>query len=189
MANVLFRWVTAPLAECVIEIDQARHKKSQICRNSFCIGRRPISANCQSVAFLGHSRSVRIARHSPHAPAGSSVQVVPMHAAGAHLPWQAAPAAATPSGGAPAAPRDEDEGLHVITSSMVGTFYRRPGPESAPFVKEGDAIRAGQVVCVLEAMKILNEIESDVSGVLVRVCADDGQPVEFGEKLFAIRPN
>lgn len=134
---------------------------------------------------------LRIARHSPHAPAGASMPVIAMPPA-AHPGWappQVVPAAAAPGGGAqaPAAP-PEDEGLHVINSSMVGTFYRRPNPEAAPFVKEGDTVKQGQVICILEAMKILNEIESDVAGVIVKVHADDGQPVEYGEKLFSIRP-
>jgi acetyl-CoA carboxylase biotin carboxyl carrier protein len=96
----------------------------------------------------------------------------------------AAPAAAPP----PPAPAPDDEaGLHLITATMVGTFYRRPNPEAAAFVKEGDSVRKGQVVCLLEAMKILNEIESDVGGTVVKVHAEDAQPVEFGEKLFSIR--
>ena len=133
---------------------------------------------------------VRIARHSPHAPAGSSVQVLPMAAPQQGMGWggpQAQPAAAAPAPALAAPAPDEDEGLHVITATMVGTFYRRPNPEAAPFVKEGDSVKKGQVVCLLEAMKILNEIESDVSGAIVRIYPDDGQPVEFGEKLFAIR--
>ncbi len=132
---------------------------------------------------------VRIARHSPHAPAGSQVQVLPVSAGGSPVPWPGASGAGAPAESAPppAAVRDELEGLHVITSSMVGTFFRRSNPEAAPFVKEGDTVRPGQVVCILEAMKILNEIESDVAGVVVRILVEDGQPVEFGEKLFAIR--
>jgi len=108
------------------------------------------------------------------------------------------PSPAPPTGGgggaatASSAPiRDEaadDAGLHYVTASMVGTFYRRPNPEAVPFVKEGDVIQKGQIVCILEAMKILNEIESDVSGTVVKVLAADSQPVEFGERLMAVRP-
>ena len=76
----------------------------------------------------------------------------------------------------------------MITASMVGTFYRRPNPEASPFVTEGDVVKKGQVICSLEAMKILNEIESEASGTVVKVFAEDGQPVEYGEKLFALRP-
>lgn len=103
-------------------------------------------------------------------------------------PPAAAPLAAAPSMAAPAARAPEEEGLHVVKASMVGTFYRRPNPEAPPYVKEGDVIKKGQVICILEAMKIMNEIESDMAGTVVGVFADDGQPVEYGEKLIAIRP-
>lgn len=100
-----------------------------------------------------------------------------------------APAAALAGAATPAAsePAPDETGLHVITATMVGTFYRRPNPEAPPFVKEGDTVRKGQVICILEAMKILNEIECDVGGTVVKVHAEDAQPVEFGEKLFTIR--
>jgi acetyl-CoA carboxylase biotin carboxyl carrier protein len=131
---------------------------------------------------------VRIARHAPAAAPAAAPQ--PQGSWGPPPSWGAPPPLPPPAGAAAAAPApaDEEAGLHVITSSMVGTFYRRPNPEAAPFVKEGDAVKKGQVICILEAMKILNEIESDVSGTVVRVHPEDGQPVEFGEKLFVIRP-
>ena len=75
-----------------------------------------------------------------------------------------------------------------ITSPFVGTFYRSPSPESASFVDVGTRVRKGQVLCIVEAMKLMNEIESDVDGTIVAVLADNGQPVEFGEPLFQIRP-
>ena len=130
---------------------------------------------------------VRIARHAPQAPAplGHASQQQAPPGQGAAL----APQPAAGPGAAPAvAPPVADEGLHVITSSMVGTFYRRSNPEAPPFVKDGDTVKKGQVICILEAMKMLNEIESDVAGTVVRVLPEDGQPVEFGEKLFVIRP-
>jgi acetyl-CoA carboxylase biotin carboxyl carrier protein len=115
-----------------------------------------------------------------------------MHAAASWPgPAPAASAAGPASAAAPAAPAapvDEDEGLHVIRATMVGTFYRRPNPEAQPYVKEGDVVRKGQVICILEAMKLLNEIECDVSGTIARVYAEDAQPVEYGEKLMAVRP-
>ena len=70
----------------------------------------------------------------------------------------------------------------------MGTFYSAPSPEAASFVKIGDAIQAGQVVCIIEAMKLMNEIESDVAGEVVRALAENGQPVEYGQGLFAVRP-
>lgn len=131
---------------------------------------------------------VRISRHGSvavtgaHAPAASPAA---SHAAAAAAPPES-PRVSPPSAAPPPAPEDE-QGLHVIAATMVGTFYRRPNPEAAAFVKDGDQVRKGQVICILEAMKILNEIESDVSGTIVSIHAEDAQPVEFGEKLFTIR--
>ena len=119
------------------------------------------------------------------------VHVLPMGAPGA-VPWPAsAPPAApgtAPAAAQAAAPEEEDEDLHVITAAMVGTFYRRPNPEADPYVSEGDVIKKGQVICILEAMKILNEIEAEISGTVVKVFAEDAQPVEYGEPLYAVRP-
>jgi acetyl-CoA carboxylase biotin carboxyl carrier protein len=80
------------------------------------------------------------------------------------------------------------EDLHLVKSPIVGTFYEAPSPGAAPFVKVGDHVSAGQVLCIIEAMKLMNEIESDVAGEIVRVFVENGQPVEYGETLFAIRP-
>jgi acetyl-CoA carboxylase biotin carboxyl carrier protein len=85
---------------------------------------------------------------------------------------------------APPAPADD---LHVIKSPIVGTFYAAANPESAPFVKVGDAVQAGQTVCIIEAMKLMNEIEADVSGEVARIMVENGHPVEYGEPLFALR--
>ncbi len=87
-------------------------------------------------------------------------------------------------------PKTEEEpsNLIKITSPMVGTFYKASSPGSAPFAEVGKSITAGQVVCIIEAMKLMNEIESEVSGKVVKVCVEDGQPVEFGETLMLIEP-
>jgi acetyl-CoA carboxylase biotin carboxyl carrier protein len=97
---------------------------------------------------------------------------------------------ASPSPGVSAeAPETEDEaGLHFVTSPIVGTFYRAPSPDADPYVKVGDSVTKGQVLCIVEAMKLMNEIESDMSGTIVKVLSDNAQPVEFGQRLFAIRP-
>ena len=79
--------------------------------------------------------------------------------------------------------------LHVIKSPIVGTFYSSPSPGSDPFVTAGTKVEAGQVLCIIEAMKLMNEIESDVPGELVEVYAENGKPVEYGEPLFGIRPS
>lgn len=82
---------------------------------------------------------------------------------------------------------DEDESWHVVTSPIVGTFYRSPNPESEAFVNVGDRVSKGSVLCIIEAMKLFNEIESEMDGVIMKVYPQNGQPVEYGEKLFAIR--
>jgi len=77
--------------------------------------------------------------------------------------------------------------LHIVRSPIVGTFYESPSPGSPPFVKDGDMIAAGQVLCIVEAMKLMNEIEADVAGELVKRLVTNGQPIEYGQELFAIR--
>ncbi len=92
------------------------------------------------------------------------------------------PATATP---APPAP---EENLHTVKSPIVGTFYEAPSPGAPPFVKVGDVVEVGQVLCIVEAMKLLNEIESDVAGEITKKLASNGQPIEYGQELFVIRP-
>ena len=81
------------------------------------------------------------------------------------------------------------KGHHLITSPMVGTFYRAPDPTSAPFVDIGDVVKKGQTLCIIEAMKLMNEIEADVDGTVVEIYVDNAKPVEYGQKLFAILPS
>jgi acetyl-CoA carboxylase biotin carboxyl carrier protein len=100
---------------------------------------------------------------------------------------------ALPGGGTALAPKApaaqaEEEGLSFVTSPIVGTFYQAPSPESDAYVKVGDYVSKGQVLCIVEAMKLMNEIEADASGTVVRRYPENAQPVEFGERLFAIRP-
>lgn len=78
------------------------------------------------------------------------------------------------------------EGMHVIRSPFVGTFYRAPSPEAPPFVREGDVVQKGQVLCIIESMKIMNEVESDVDGRIVSILVENGTPVEYGQELFLI---
>ena len=108
-------------------------------------------------------------------------------------------ASATPAAGAPAAPaaaphapapdnmRAED--LHIVKSPIVGTFYVAAGPDADPFVSIGSKVETGQVLCIIEAMKLMNEIESDAAGEVVRIFVENGHPVEYGEALFGIRPH
>ncbi len=98
----------------------------------------------------------------------------------------AAPPAVTPPTATAPAPAAEEE-LHIVKSPIVGTFYEAPAPGSPPFVKTGDVVQTGQVLCIIEAMKLMNEIEADVSGEVVKRLVANGQPVEYGQPLFAIR--
>lgn len=98
------------------------------------------------------------------------------------------PAAVEPAVRAAASSEDEESGLHIITSPIVGTAYRAPSPEAEPYVKIGDRVSEGTILCLVEAMKLMNEIPSDITGEVVRIYFENGSPVEFGQKLFAIRP-
>ena len=97
----------------------------------------------------------------------------------------AVPPPATVAAPAPAA--DPDAGLHIVKSPIVGTFYGSPSPGAAPFVSPGDHVEKGQVICIVEAMKLMNEIESDASGEIVKCLVTNGQAIEFGQPLFSIR--
>ena len=95
------------------------------------------------------------------------------------------PGTTAPAAPVPPAP---EEGLHTVKSPIVGTFYEAPSPGAPPFVKPGDSVEVGQVLCIVEAMKLLNEIECDVAGEIVKKLASNGQPIEYGQELFVIRP-
>lgn len=89
---------------------------------------------------------------------------------------------------APAAKKDDESGLTPIKAQMVGTFYAAPNPDAQAYVKIGDRVKAGQVICIIEAMKLFNEIESEYSGVIEKICVPNAAPVEYGQTLFLIRP-
>jgi acetyl-CoA carboxylase biotin carboxyl carrier protein len=114
-----------------------------------------------------------------------------------HFPVSAAPPSARELGTTPAvesappapkeAPPGPEEGLHMVRSPIVGTYYESPSPGSPPFAKPGDTVEVGQILCIVEAMKLMNEIESDAAGELVKILVSNGQPIEYGQELFAIR--
>jgi acetyl-CoA carboxylase biotin carboxyl carrier protein len=107
----------------------------------------------------------------------------------APAPSAAVPAAAGPAAAPPVAPAPETPAVpegHVVKSPMVGTFYRAPSPDAEPFVDVGDAVKAGQTICIIEAMKLMNEIETDRDGVVKSILVENGQPVEYGEPLIVI---
>src|SRR5262249_60325319 len=100
----------------------------------------------------------------------------------------ASAAAAAAVAAAPAAPAEPASNLKPITSPMVGTFYRAPAPDADPFVEVGDVVSVGQTVCIIEAMKLMNEIEAETKGRVAQILVENAQPVEFGQKLFLIEP-
>ena len=125
----------------------------------------------------------RLIAAQPHAAPAPSVlpEVYAAVAPVAHAPAAAAPPAAS---GQP----DEDASLHIVKSPIVGTFYESPSPGAPPFVKIGDQVENGQILCIIEAMKLMNEIEADGAGEVVKRFVQSGQPVEYGQSLFALRP-
>ena len=135
---------------------------------------------------------VRIKRGTPEAHSASEriiavaapPTVVP--AAVAASPGSFPPPEAPAPPAAPAAPPPEP--LHMVKSPIVGTYYESPSPGSPPFVKPGDSVEVGQVLCIVEAMKLMNEIEADVAGEIVQCLLKNGQPIEYNQELFAIRP-
>ena len=130
------------------------------------------SADLASIARLLSAQS--------HAAAPAPVVLPEVYAA-------SAPAAGAPAPAAPAQP-DEDASLHIVKSPIVGTFYESPSPGAPAFVKIGDQVENGQILCIIEAMKLMNEIEADAAGEIVKRFVHSGQPVEYGQALFALRP-
>ena len=118
-------------------------------------------------------RTVRISAYGSGLPAAVTLPV-------------SAPAAPAANAPAPAAPAAEK--VVAITSPMVGTFYRAPAPDADPYVDVGGMVEIGQTVCIVEAMKLMNEIESEVKGRIVKILVENAQPVEFGQKLFLVEP-
>ncbi len=127
------------------------------------------------VSFFG--RKYRVSKGSAQEPAHLPVQ----------MQTSAPPPVAEPSAAQPAE-TPSPAGIEV-TAPMVGTFYRSPSPESPPFINEGDHVTAGQTLCIIEAMKIMNEIESEVTGRITKILGEDGQAVEYGQPLFVVEPD
>jgi len=141
------------------------------------VGREPI----EEFEFESLGIKLHIRKRSS-APAA----VLPLAQAAAQ-PTSAMPSQTLVATAQPPSERSEDPGIHHITSPIVGTFYRAPSATGSPFVQPGDFVKPGQTLCIVEAMKLMNEIECDVAGEVVAVLVENGQPVEYGERLFAIR--
>jgi acetyl-CoA carboxylase biotin carboxyl carrier protein len=146
------------------------------------------------ISRFSHAPVAAVSAFSPPAtPADRTIASAPVSgisappAAQSEAPESAAAdstQAAQAPGGEPSVPQQE---LYVLKSPIVGTFYRSPSPDAPPFVNTGSRVEKGQVLCIIEAMKLMNEIESDVEGVIAEVYPQNGQPVEYGEPLFGIK--
>ena len=142
-------------------------------------------SDIQELKLEGDDFRLEVRRNLPGA---APVAMIQAPAAVAMPPVAAAPAAsATPSAPPPAAPAARSD-LLEITAPMVATFYRSPAPGEAPFVEVGSRISTGQTVCILEAMKLMNELEAEVSGEVVEILVENGTPVEFGQVLMRVKP-
>ncbi len=131
---------------------------------------------------------LRVCRSSSHAPATAGLAFpspAPGASAGASAA-QAPPQVAAPAA-VPAAAAEADTDGTVVRSPIVGTFYRSPDPNSPAFISVGDVVKVGQVLCIIEAMKLMNEIESEMAGEVTRIHPENGQPVQYGDPLFTIR--
>jgi acetyl-CoA carboxylase biotin carboxyl carrier protein len=144
-------------------------------------------SDIQELRLEGDDFRLEVRRNLP-APASAAMAPAPVApppaAAGSASPGAPAPAPAS----SPPPPPVVRSDLQEITAPMVGTFYRAPAPGDPPFVEIGNRINAGQTVCILEAMKLMNELESEVSGELVEILVENGTPVEFGQVLMRIKP-
>lgn len=122
-------------------------------------------------------------------PVAGAVTAQPVAPAVAAAPVAAAPVAASPEAPAAAGSASDDSKYVTVKSPIIGTFYRKPSPDKPTFAEVGDTIKEGDVLCIIEAMKLFNEIESEVSGKIVKVLVDDSSPVEFDQPLFLVDPS
>jgi len=129
--------------------------------------------------FKDESHSIKLRLGPPPA----TVAAMPMAPPAAAV----APASPAPAAAAPSAPADD--GAQIIESPMVGTYYGAPAPDAAPYVEVGSVVTKGQVLCIVEAMKLMNEIEAEFGGTIVEILVENGSPVQFGQALFKIRPS
>jgi acetyl-CoA carboxylase biotin carboxyl carrier protein len=141
-------------------------------------------SNIESLEYQSWGTTIRITKKMANGSNGSGA---PAHLTTYPVP-QAAPAPATSPLASHAPAAVPDDKLTPVKSPMVGTFYRAPAPDARPYIEVGDMVEPGQVVCIIEAMKLMNEIESEVKGKVVKIAAENGKPVEFGQALFLIEP-
>jgi len=134
----------------------------------------------------GSSLASNAAAGEGYAAEAAAAPLTPLPAASSASAREPLPAVEPHSGETPA---ESVEDLYVMKSPIVGTFYAAPSPNAPPFVKVGDSVQLGQILCIIEAMKLMNELEAEVAGEIARIYVESGQPVEYGQSLFAIKPS
>jgi len=142
-------------------------------------------SNVSELEITEAEGKVRIVKSAP-VPVAAAAPVVTVAAPTAQLPAQASAQVALPVAAVPAVPAAPEAKGHVVKSPMVGTFYRASSPGSKPFVEIGQQVKAGDAICIVEAMKILNEIEADKAGAITQILVENGEVVEYGQPLFVI---
>ena len=145
------------------------------------------SSKVDEVAIEQKDFKIRIKRNNQSAATSAAQPVVVQEVVATTPPVVQTPAPPAPEAVPDAAPANTN--TEEIKSPMIGTFYRKSSPDKPVFVEVGDVIEKGQVICIIEAMKLFNEIESEVSGKIVKVLVEDSQPVEYGQPLFVVEPN
>lgn len=144
------------------------------------------SHNLEEFEYSRGDLKIRLKKPSANSAASRQIAAPEIIIAGAAPVVPSAPAPAAP---APAPEARSTEDMHLVKSPIVGTYYESPSPGAEAFVKVGGFIETGQTLCIVEAMKLMNEIESDISGEVLRIFVENGQPVEYGQPLFGIRPS
>ncbi|MBD3850663.1 MAG: acetyl-CoA carboxylase biotin carboxyl carrier protein [Acidobacteria bacterium] len=145
---------------------------------------------CELIQLVGSSgvANVEVEHAGSRVRIEGRAQVVAAQAAPSVMAAAPAPVLEASIASEPGTAIPEEDDLHPVSSPIVGTFYRAPNPDADPYVKVGDFVEQGQTLCIVEAMKLMNEIEADISGMVVRVLPENAQPVEYGESLFMVRP-
>ena len=161
----------APTTQASLNLDELRELAELVSQHGF-------------TDFEFENETIRVRLSKMAAPVVQTVQPV-VSAAPAAPPTVAAAPSSETAADAPKADADAD--LYKITSPIVGTFYRSPAPDKDPYVKEGDKVSESSVVCIVEAMKLMNEIQAEVTGEVVKIYVENGQPVEYGQPLFGIK--
>jgi acetyl-CoA carboxylase biotin carboxyl carrier protein len=148
------------------------------------------SSDIDTLEISRWATKIRISKSPSVVMGGNAVGPVPTQVSAGHNAAGGSAAAASPAeASGPAAAPAEAAVLEEVTSPMVGTFYRAPAPDADPYVEVGDHVKVGQTLCILEAMKLMNELEVEVGGTIVEIAVENAEPVEYGQVLFRVKPD